>query len=148
MYPYDNVLIISTVVANFEVKRILIDNKSATNILSHETFTKMEILASQLKAIRTHLQGFGSGVIVSEGVIELPLTLGFDRAQVIEITPFQVIRTPMAYNAFLGRPLLNKIQAIVSTFHLTMKLSIGPSVGLVRGDRQLQYSAMLLASRE
>ncbi|XP_022872983.1 uncharacterized protein LOC111391929 [Olea europaea var. sylvestris] len=33
-YPHDDALVVSTVVANFEVKRILVDNESAANILS------------------------------------------------------------------------------------------------------------------
>ncbi|XP_022864595.1 uncharacterized protein LOC111384541 [Olea europaea var. sylvestris] len=100
-YPHDDALVVSAVVANFEVRRIL---------------------------------GFGGGVIIPEGIVELPLTLGSGNTQVTEITPFQVVNTPMAYNIILGRPLLNKIQAIVSTFHLAMKFPTGHGIGVVRGN--------------
>ncbi|XP_022854045.1 uncharacterized protein LOC111375450 [Olea europaea var. sylvestris] len=43
--PHDDALVISVIVANFEVKRILVDNGSAANILSQEAFAKMEISA-------------------------------------------------------------------------------------------------------
>ncbi|XP_022843352.1 uncharacterized protein LOC111366903 [Olea europaea var. sylvestris] len=105
-YPHDDALVVSVVVANFE-----------------------------LKVVKTPRQGFGGGVIIPEGIVELPLTLGTGSTQVTEITPFQVVNTPMAYNIILGRPLLNKIQAIVSTFHLTMKFSTGHGIGVVRGDQ-------------
>ncbi|XP_022874132.1 uncharacterized protein LOC111392953 [Olea europaea var. sylvestris] len=95
----------------------------------------MGISPKPLKAVKTHLQGFGGGVIIPEGIVELPLTLGSDNAQVTEITPFQVVNTPMAYNIILGRPLLNKIQAIVSTFHLAMKFPTGHGIGVVREDQ-------------
>ncbi|XP_022899280.1 uncharacterized protein LOC111412578 [Olea europaea var. sylvestris] len=75
-YPHDDALVFSAVVANFEVKRILIDNGSAANILSQEAFAKMGISQKQLKVVKTLLQGFGGGVIIPEGIIELPLTLG------------------------------------------------------------------------
>ncbi|XP_022843237.1 uncharacterized protein LOC111366772 [Olea europaea var. sylvestris] len=134
-YPHDDALVVSVVVANFEVKRILVDNGSAANILSQEASAKMGISPKQLKAVKTSLQGFGGGVIIPEGIVELPLTLGSSITQVTEITPFQMINTPMAYNIILGRPLLNKIQAIVSTFRLAMKFPTGHGIGVVRGDQ-------------
>ncbi|XP_022873363.1 uncharacterized protein LOC111392285 [Olea europaea var. sylvestris] len=134
-YPHDDALVISAVVANFEVKRILVDNGSAANILSQEAFAKMGISPKQLKAVKTPLQGFGGGVFIPEGIVELPLTLGTGSTQVMEITPFQAVNTLMAYNIILGRPLPNKIQAIVSTFHLAMKFPIGHGIGVVRGDQ-------------
>ncbi|XP_022886718.1 uncharacterized protein LOC111402570 [Olea europaea var. sylvestris] len=90
--PHDDALVISAIVANFEVKRILVDNGSAANILSQEAFAKMGISSQQLKAVKTHLQGFGGGVITPEGVVELPLTLGSGQKQVTEMTSFQVVR--------------------------------------------------------
>ncbi|XP_022850864.1 uncharacterized protein LOC111372708 [Olea europaea var. sylvestris] len=136
-YPHDDALVVSAVVANFEVRRILVDNGSAANILSQEAFTKMGISPKQLKAVKTPLQGFGGGIIIPEGIVELPLTLGVGSTQVTEITPFQVVNTPMAYNIILGRPLLNKIQAVVSTFHLAMKFPTGHGIGVVRGDQMV-----------
>ncbi|XP_022851507.1 uncharacterized protein LOC111373230 [Olea europaea var. sylvestris] len=42
-YLHNNALVISTIVANFEVKKILVDNGSTANILSQEAFAKMRI---------------------------------------------------------------------------------------------------------
>ncbi|XP_022854654.1 uncharacterized protein LOC111375963 [Olea europaea var. sylvestris] len=134
-YPHNDALVVSAVVANFEVRRILVDNGSAANILSQEAFAKMGISPKQLKAVKTPLQGFGGGIIIPERIVELPLTLGAGSTQVTEITPFQVVNTPMAYDIVLGRPLLNKIQAIVSTFHLAMEFPTGHGIGVVRGDQ-------------
>ncbi|XP_022845324.1 uncharacterized protein LOC111368326 [Olea europaea var. sylvestris] len=134
-YLYDDALVVSAVVANFEIKRILVDNGSAANILSQDAFAKMGISPKQLKAVKTPPQGFGGEVIILEGIVELPLTLGTGNTQVTEIIPFQVVNTPMAYNIILGRPLLNKIRAIVLTFHLAMKFPTGHGIGVVRGDQ-------------
>ncbi|XP_022853599.1 uncharacterized protein LOC111375039 [Olea europaea var. sylvestris] len=134
-YPHDDALVVSAIMVNFEVKRILIDNGSEANILSHEAFNKIGLSPKQLKAVKTPLQGFGGGVIIPEDIVELPLTLGFGNTQVMEITPFQVVNTPMTYNIILERPLLNKIQAFVSTFYLAMKFPTGHGIGVVRGDQ-------------
>ncbi|XP_022861618.1 uncharacterized protein LOC111381994 [Olea europaea var. sylvestris] len=42
-YLHDDALVVSAVVANFEIRRILVDNGSAANKLSQEAFTKMGI---------------------------------------------------------------------------------------------------------
>ncbi|XP_022872296.1 uncharacterized protein LOC111391327 [Olea europaea var. sylvestris] len=40
-YPHDDALAVSAILANFEVKWILVDNDSTANILSQEAFAKM-----------------------------------------------------------------------------------------------------------
>lgn len=77
--PHDDVLVISAIAVNLEIKRILVDDKSAANMLSHEAFTKIEISVYQLKTIKTPLQGFGGRVITPEGVVKLSLTLSSDK---------------------------------------------------------------------
>ncbi|XP_022866144.1 uncharacterized protein LOC111385950 [Olea europaea var. sylvestris] len=81
-FPHDDALVISAIIANFEVKRILVDNGSAANVLSHEAFVQMGISSEQLKLVKTPLQGFGGGVITPEGIVGLPLTLGTEGKQV------------------------------------------------------------------
>lgn len=95
----------------------------------------MGISTKQLKAIHTLLQGFGGGTIISEGVVNLSLALGLGQKQVTELTSFQIVRISITYNEILGRPLLSKIKAIISTFHLAMKFPTNGGVEVVRGDQ-------------
>jgi hypothetical protein len=48
---------------------------------------------------------------------------------------FLVIDRPSAYNAIMGRPALNKLRAVTSTYHLMMKFPTEEGVGEVRGDQ-------------
>ena len=50
---------------------------------------------------------------------------------------FLVVKAPSAYNAILGRPGLNALQAVVSTYHLKLKFSTSQGVGEVKGDQAL-----------
>ncbi|XP_022843425.1 uncharacterized protein LOC111366981 [Olea europaea var. sylvestris] len=84
-FPHDDALVISAVIANFEVKRILVDNGSAANVLSHEAFVQIGISVEQLKPVKTPLQGFGGGVITPEGIVGLPMTLGSEGRQLSEL---------------------------------------------------------------
>ncbi|GAV82809.1 hypothetical protein CFOL_v3_26260 [Cephalotus follicularis] len=49
---------------------------------------------------------------------------------------FLVVDTPSPYNAIIGRPGLNLMEAIVSTRHLLMKFLTRFGVGEARGDQQ------------
>ncbi|XP_022858915.1 uncharacterized protein LOC111379710 [Olea europaea var. sylvestris] len=95
-YPYDDALVISAIITNFKVRRVLVDNGSAANVLSQEVFMKMSISVNQFKAVKTSLQGFEGGTIIPEGIVDLPLTLGSWQKQVTEVTPFHVFHAPMA----------------------------------------------------
>ncbi|XP_022888990.1 uncharacterized protein LOC111404411 [Olea europaea var. sylvestris] len=74
--PHDDAFVIIAIIANFEVKRILVDNGNAANVLSHEAVVQMGISSKQLKPVKTPLQGFGDGVITPKGIVGLPLTWG------------------------------------------------------------------------
>lgn len=56
-FPHNDALVIPTIIVDSEVKRILVDNKSTSNILSHEAFIQMDISAEQLKLIKTPFGG-------------------------------------------------------------------------------------------
>ncbi|GAV59834.1 hypothetical protein CFOL_v3_03365 [Cephalotus follicularis] len=49
---------------------------------------------------------------------------------------FLVVDTPSPYNAIIGRPGMNLMEAIVSTRHLLMKFPTRFGVGEARGDQQ------------
>ncbi|GAV73373.1 hypothetical protein CFOL_v3_16859, partial [Cephalotus follicularis] len=61
----------------------------------------------------------------------------FDQLRIpVEMT-FLVVDTPSPYNAIVGRPGLNLLEAIVSTRHLLMKFPTRFGVGEVRGDQEV-----------
>ncbi|XP_075515586.1 uncharacterized protein LOC142550233 [Primulina tabacum] len=51
------------------------------------------------------------------------------------MTVFSVVDTPSSYNIILGRPALNEMRAVVSTYHQKIKFSVRGRVGEVRGDQ-------------
>ena len=73
--------------------------------------------------------------VYAKGASQLPVTFGQLRAQVTQMVDFLLVNQPSAYNAIIGRPTLNAIQAIASTYHLAMKFPIGNLVGEVRCDQ-------------
>ncbi|XP_022874237.1 uncharacterized protein LOC111393068 [Olea europaea var. sylvestris] len=134
-HPHNDALVIVGDIADFDVKRVLVDGESAANVLTWDVFLGLKILPEKLKMVTTPLQGFGGATVIPEGVVELPVTLGTYPATVVIVTNFLVVKTPMAYNAIYGRPLLNAVGAVPSTYHQIMKFPTSKGVGSMRGDQ-------------
>ena len=75
LLPHDDALVISAIVANFIVQRILVDNGSSADILFISTFEKMKIGLDKLHPFLTPLVGF-RGLVTY-----LPVTLGTEPRQ-------------------------------------------------------------------
>lgn len=48
---------------------------------------------------------------------------------------FLIIDVPSSYNVIFGRPILNSLHAIVSTFHIKLKFPVQGKVGEFKGDQ-------------
>ncbi|KAK3020004.1 hypothetical protein RJ639_004049 [Escallonia herrerae] len=70
-----------------------------------------------------------------EGIIALLVAIGTPRTQANLMLDFVVVKVPSAYNAILGQPTLNHLQAVVSTYHLKMKFPTENGIGEVKGDQ-------------
>ncbi|GFY80996.1 hypothetical protein Acr_01g0008050 [Actinidia rufa] len=110
--PHDDALVISAVIANFNVQRILIDSGSSADILFISAFEKMKIGLDKLHPFHTPLIGFGGNTTQPLGWINLPITLGTEPHQTTVWQDFIVVDCPSPYNAILGRPTLGGIKAI------------------------------------
>ncbi|GFS41537.1 hypothetical protein Acr_00g0074980 [Actinidia rufa] len=126
--PYDDAFVVSAVIANFNVQRILVDNGSSANILFVPAFDKMKIGLDKLHPFHTPLVGFGGNMTHPLGWIKLPVTLGMEPHQTTIWQAFIVVDCPSPYNAILGRPTLGGTKAITSTYHLKMKFSTSTGI--------------------
>ncbi|KAK3020511.1 hypothetical protein RJ639_045453 [Escallonia herrerae] len=83
----------------------------------------------------------------AEGIIALPVAIGTPPAQANFMLDFVVVKVPSAYNAILGRPALNMLQAVVSTYHLKMKFPTEHGIGEVKGDQTTARQCYLNSCR-
>ena len=73
---------------------------------------------------------FSRGQVHVEGIMPFQVMLDNQPCiKIVEVDFFIISAVNNAYNAILGRPLLNKIRAIVLTPHLLMKLPISEGIG-------------------
>ena len=143
-HPHDYPLVIRAMVANKTIHRVLVDNGSSADIIFSSTFDKMGIGREKMESVNTHLRGFSGEKVLPLGSIQLVLTLGDPPCQATTTVRFLIVDAPSAYNVLLGRPSLNAIKAIPSTYHMVIKFPTTNEVGMVRGDQRVArecYSA-------
>ena len=116
-------------IANHDVKWILVDNESSTDILYYDAFSRMSLSAARLRPISAPLVGFTGTLVPVEGAITLPITVGTEPYQKSLRLIFLVVKVPSAYNAILERPGFNTFRAVVSTYHLLVKFLTPYEVG-------------------
>ncbi|GFZ00949.1 hypothetical protein Acr_14g0005840 [Actinidia rufa] len=145
--PHDDALVVSAVIANFNVQRILIDNGSSADILFISAFEKMKVGPDKLHPFHTPLVEFGGNKTHPLGWINLPITLGTEPHQTTVWQDFIVVDCPSPYNAILGRPTLGRIKAITSTHHLKMKFPTLTGIGEVKGDQKVARQCFISAMK-
>ena len=133
-FPHDDHLVITPVIGNSLVKRVLVDNGASVDILLHEAFLKMSYYDSQLTSSNMPIYGFNGVESKIEGIIQLPTTMGQEPREATQMLNFLVIKASSTYNAILGRTGLHAFKAIASTYHLKMKFPTRSGVGEEKGD--------------
>ncbi|RWW65175.1 hypothetical protein BHE74_00027533, partial [Ensete ventricosum] len=134
-YPYhDDALVISIRMANAYVKRVMIDTGSSTDILYIDAFQKLGLTDRDLVTLTSTLTGFIGDFVSPLGATTISITFeGEPRSKTLMVS-FMVVKLSSAYNAIIGRPTLNRLKAIVSTYHRILKFPTRAGVGEVRSD--------------
>ncbi|XP_052172226.1 uncharacterized protein LOC127788156 [Diospyros lotus] len=137
-YPTRNdPLVITAELGKWELRRILVDPGSSSEILYRQAFLGMGYEMTQLRAAKVPLVGFDGEAVYSEGIIQLPLTVGRGSRTSRVMLDILVADVPSAYNMILGRSGLNALRAIPSTYHMMMKFPTDRGTGEVWGDLRL-----------
>ncbi|KAL0407613.1 UNVERIFIED_CONTAM: hypothetical protein Sradi_1695700 [Sesamum radiatum] len=72
----NDALVITTLLANYEIERVCIDSGSSADIIFGEAYDQMQLGDVLLKTVDTMLYSFAEEVVRPRGMISLPLTLG------------------------------------------------------------------------
>ncbi|RRT71842.1 hypothetical protein B296_00035054 [Ensete ventricosum] len=144
-YPdHDNTLVISVWVANVGVKRVMVDTGSSVYMLYFDAFEKLRLTEKDLSSIASTITSFISDFISPLGTTTLLVTIGHEPKSKIIMVTYMVVHLPSAYNVILSCPALNKLRAIISTYHQTMKFPTRARISEVRSDPQESKKCYLM----
>ena len=106
-YPYDDALVISMRVGDYNTHRVLVDNGSSVDILYYPAFQQVRIDRERLVSVNAPLVGFGGTRVHPLDAITLSVTVSDYPQQITKDVTFLVVNCSSTYNAILGRPTLN-----------------------------------------
>ncbi|KAG6686591.1 hypothetical protein I3842_11G028100 [Carya illinoinensis] len=140
LHPHDDALVVTMQVVNFTLQRILVNNGSSPSILRQASVP---------------LKGFTGDVVQPMGVIPLSVLSGKAPRTQVTMADFLVVKALSSYNAIVGRPTLNNLRVVTSTYHFKMKFPTNLGVGEIRGEqvlarecyaRKLRHEVKMVAS--
>ncbi|XP_070013044.1 uncharacterized protein [Nicotiana sylvestris] len=138
--PHNDALVISLIVHDTNVKRVLIDLWSSVNIILLRVLHEMQAEEKLVPKAHT-LFGFDNSSVVAKGEITpTTFTEGF-----VKDTKFQVVEMEMAYNMILGRPWIHEMDVVPSTLHQVIKFLSSWGIHQIRGDKQTSRSINFVA---
>ncbi|KAJ8464738.1 hypothetical protein OPV22_027290 [Ensete ventricosum] len=148
---HDDALVISIRMANAYVKRVMIDTGSSADILYFDAFQQLGLTDLDLTPLTSTLTGFTGDSISPMGTTTIPVTFGGEPRSKTLLVSFMVVKLPSAYNAIIGRPTLNRLRAVVSTYHRVLTFLTRAGVGEVKSDtresRQCYLTTIMLCKR-
>ncbi|XP_075112394.1 uncharacterized protein LOC142182216 [Nicotiana tabacum] len=114
--PHNDALVISLLVHDTNMKRVLIDPGSSVNIILLRVINEIQAEDKQIPKAHT-LSGFDN----SSAVTKREIILTTFAEGVVKDTKFQVVEMDMAYNVILGRPWIHEMDVVPSTLHQVIK---------------------------
>ncbi|XP_059658636.1 uncharacterized protein LOC132304958 [Cornus florida] len=97
--PHEDPLVISLLVVNCMIKRVLVDPGSSANIITKAVFEQLKIPSSSIRATSSPLMGFSGTKVDPVGVIDLSVTAAKRTLK----ENFVLTEIHLSYNLIMGR---------------------------------------------
>ena len=123
--PHDDALVVTLRIGGYDVRRVLVDQGSAIEIMYHDLYKGLNLRSEDLTAYESPLISFEGKTVIPKGQIRLPIQTD---SEIVEVD-FIVVDSYSPYTAIVARPWLHALGAVSSTLHQKVKY---PSEGLVK----------------
>ena len=115
--PHDDALVVTLRIGGYDVKRLMIDQGSATEIMYPDLFKGLNLKLESLTAYNSPLVSFKGKMVIPKGQIKLLVQTGSD---VVEVD-FIVVDAFSPYTAIMGRPWLHTLGVVFSILQQKLK---------------------------
>jgi hypothetical protein len=133
-------LIMSPIVKDVKLNRVLVDGGSSLNILFLKTLDQVGLSRAALRPSHALFHGIVPGAAVTPvGQITVLITFGTRENFRTENLQFQVVDFKTMYNAFLGQQALTKFMSIPHYAYMVLKIPGPHGVISINGDVERAY---------
>ena len=139
--PYDDALVITLRIGGYDVKRVMVDQGSAVEIMYPDLYKGLSLRAEDLTPYSSPLVSFEEKVIIPKGQIRLPVQTGSETVEV----DFIVVDAYSPYTAIVARPWLHALGAVSFTLHQKIKYPSGGKIEEILGDQIMARQCMVVA---
>ena len=98
--PRDDALVITLRIGGYDVKRVMVDQGSAVEIMYHDLYKGLNLKAENLMPYNSPLVSFKGKIVIPKGQARLPVQTG---SEVVEVD-FIVVDTYSPYTTIFARP--------------------------------------------
>ena len=98
--PHDDALVVTLRIGGYDVKRVMVDQGSAADIMYPDLFKGLGLKSEDLRSYNSPLVSFEGKMVVPKGQIRLPVQIGTNMVEV----DFIVVEAFSPYTAIIGRP--------------------------------------------
>ncbi|XP_059630066.1 uncharacterized protein LOC132273049 [Cornus florida] len=143
---HEDPLVISLLVVNCMIKRVLIDPWSSANIIAKTVFEQLEIPSLSVRPTFSPLMGFDGTKVDPLGVIDLSVTAAKRTLK----ENFVLTEIHPSYNLIMGRGWIHRMNGVSSTLHQVMRCLSpdGKEVIDLRGDQVAAKEYYMLTQNE
>ena len=133
--PYDDALVVTLRIGGYDVKRVLVDQGSAIEIMNPDLYKGLNLKSEDLTAYDSPLVSFEGKTVIPKGQIRLPIQTNLETVEV----DFIVVDSYLPYITIMARPWLYALGDVSSTLHQEVK---HPSHGQIKEIIRSQSVAM------
>ena len=139
--PHDDALVITLRIGGYDVKRVMVDQGSAAEIMYPDFYKGLNLKVEDLTPYSSPLVSFEGKIIIPNGQVRLPVQTG---SKVVEVD-FIVVDAYSPYTAIVARPWLHTLGVVSSTLHQKVKYPSGSQIKEILEDQALARQCMVAA---
>ncbi|XP_030963365.1 uncharacterized protein LOC115984482 [Quercus lobata] len=139
--PHDDALVVTLRIGGYDVKRVLVDQGSAVEVMYPDLYKGLNLKQEDLSPYDSPLVSFEGKIVIPKGMIRLPVQTDSDMVEV----NFIVVDAYSPYTAIVARPWLHALGAMSPTLHQKVKYPSGGQVKEIIGNQGMARQCMVSA---
>ena len=139
--PHDDALVITLRIGGYDVKRVMVDQGSAVEIMYPDLYRGLNLKAEDLTPYSSPLVSFEGKIIIPKGLVRL---LVQTNSEVMEVD-FIIVDAFSPYITIVARPWLHTLGVVSSTLYQKVKYPSEGQIQEILGDQALARQCMVAA---